>query len=245
MSVENKKIALVTGASRGIGRAAAQMLSNNGFYVVGTATSDAGADKISAYLGSGGQGVVLNLFEDDAVTNLLAELKDKGQMPDALICNAGITADDLLLRMKQPAWDDVIAINLTSQFKLSKGCVRSMMKKRWGRIVFIGSVVGSLGNPGQPNYCAAKAGVEGLARSMAREIASRNITVNVVAPGFIQTDMTDKLAEEQVNMLMQQIPCERLGSPEDIAHMVNFLLKEHASYITGQTIHVNGGMYMG
>ena len=243
--MSENKIALVTGASRGIGRSIVNSLVDANYFVMGTATSQSGADKIADRLGEKGCGEVLNLADTDSLSILMAKLKDQGRMPSILVCNAGITRDDLLLRMKQAAWDEVIGVNLTGQFQLSKACIRSMMKQRWGRIVYVGSVVGSSGNPGQANYCAAKAGVEGLARSVAREVASRGITVNVVAPGFIQTDMTNELSDEQVEMLMSQIPCQRLGQPEDVADAVAYLVSDKAAYITGSTIHVNGGMYMG
>ena len=242
--MSDARIALVTGASRGIGHAIVNSLKEAGYFVVGTATSQSGADKISEGLGEKGCGEVLNLSDTESLPSLMARLKEQGRLPNILVCNAGINRDDLLLRMKQTAWDDVISVNLTGQYQLSKACIRPMMKQRWGRIVFVGSVVASVGNPGQANYCAAKAGVAGLARSVAREVASRGITVNVVAPGFIKTDMTDELSEEQVEMLMTQIPCQRLGQPQDVAEAVAYLVSDKAAYITGTTIHVNGGMFM-
>ncbi|MCP4273109.1 MAG: 3-oxoacyl-ACP reductase FabG [Gammaproteobacteria bacterium] len=242
----NEKIVLVTGASRGIGRAIAEQFANNGATVIGTATSQAGADAISTYLQPyEGVGMMLNVTETDSINSVLGVIKEQfGDTPTILINNAGITRDNLLLRMKEEEWSDIIQTNLTSVFRLSKAVMRGMMKKRWGRIITIGSVVGTMGNAGQSNYAAAKAGLIGFSKSLAREIALRGITVNVVAPGFIETDMTKALPEEQVKALTSQIPAARLGSVTDIADAVIFLASDSASYITGETLNVNGGMHM-
>ncbi len=242
----NEKIVLVTGASRGIGRAIAEQFANNGATVIGTATSQAGADAISTYLEPyDGVGMMLNVTETDSINSVLGAIKAQfGDTPAILINNAGITRDNLLLRMKEEEWSDIIQTNLTSVYRLSKSVMRGMMKKRWGRIITIGSVVGTMGNAGQSNYAAAKAGLIGFSKSLAREIAVRGITVNVVAPGFIETDMTKALPEEQVKALTSQIPAARLGSVTDIADAVIFLASDSASYITGETLNVNGGMHM-
>ncbi len=239
------KTALVTGASRGIGKAIATQLASAGAFVIGTATSQKGSDAISEYLGSEGKGMVLNVTSGDSISELLEQIKSEFSMPDILVNNAGITRDNLLMRMKDEEWDDIIQTNLNSVFKLSKAVLRGMMKKRFGRIVTIGSVVGSTGNPGQSNYAAAKAAVIGFSKSLAREIASRGVTVNVVAPGFIQTDMTHALTDEQKQAILKDVPADRLGKPEEIASAVAFLCSENAAYITGETLHVNGGMHMG
>lgn len=238
------KIALVTGASRGIGKAIALELVKAGATVVGTATSENGANAISEYLGDNGAGKVLNVADPDSITALLADIKAQYGDVDVLVNNAGITRDNLLMRMKDDEWNDIIDTNLTSIFRMSKAVLRPMMKKRNGRIINIGSVVGSSGNPGQTNYSAAKAGLIGFSKSMAREIASRGITVNVVSPGFIDTDMTKVLTDDQKAAIMKDIPSERLGKPEEIAATVAFLASDGAAYITGETIHVNGGMFM-
>lgn len=246
MSIEGK-IALVTGASRGIGKAIALELAKRGAVVVGTATSAAGADAITAYLsaaGNSGRGYVLNVADAASVEATLAAIGSEIGAPLVLVNNAGITRDNLMLRMKDEDWDAVIATNLTSIYRMSKACLKAMTKERWGRIISISSVVGSSGNPGQANYAAAKAGLEGFSRALAREIGSRNITVNAVAPGFIATDMTHVLPEEQKEKLLASIPAGRLGQPEEIAAAVGFLASAEASYITGVTLHVNGGMYM-
>jgi len=242
----NEKIVLVTGASRGIGRAIAEQFANDGATVIGTATSQGGADAISAYLAPfNGVGMMLNVTETDSIAAVLGAIKEQfGDTPAILINNAGITRDNLLMRMKEEEWSDIIQTNLTSVFRLSKAVMRGMMKKRWGRIITIGSVVGTMGNAGQSNYAAAKAGLIGFSKSLAREIALRGITVNVVAPGFIETDMTKALPEEQVKALTSQIPAARLGSVDDIAEAVTFLASDRASYITGETLNVNGGMHM-
>jgi 3-oxoacyl-[acyl-carrier protein] reductase len=240
--------ALVTGASRGIGRAIADALAAAGARVIGTATSEAGAAGITEDLGArhpGCRGAVLDVTRAESVAAMLANLDVRGEQPGILINNAGITRDNLLIRMKPEEWDQVIAADLTSVFALSRGCLRHMMKARAGRIISITSVVGSLGNPGQTNYAAAKAGVIGFTRSLAREVASRNITVNAIAPGFIDTDMTRALDETQRSALAAGIPLGRLGEPRDIAAAVLFLAGPGGSYVTGHTLHVNGGMYLG
>ena len=238
------KVALVTGASRGIGRAVAETLVEAGAVVIGTATSERGAAAIQEYLGEKGHGLVLNVTDSDSIDQLFASIKEKVGEVDILVNNAGITRDNLLMRMKEDEWLDIIDTNLTSLYRTSKQVMRSMMKKRSGRIINIGSVVGTMGNAGQTNYCAAKAGLIGFTKSLAREVASRQITVNAIAPGFIQTDMTDELTEEQQKGIMSQVPMERLGQPQEIANAVLFLASDSAAYITGETLHVNGGMYM-
>ncbi len=240
-------IALVTGASRGIGRSIAIELAQGGATVVGTATSAAGAAAISEYLGTGGfkgRGLVLDVGRQESVDAAMVDIEGREGSPSILVNNAGITRDTLLVRMKPVDWDELIATNLGGVFRMSKACVRGMMKARRGRIVSISSVVGAVGNAGQANYAAAKAGIEGFSRALAKEVASRGITVNVVAPGFIDTDMTRALDEGQRAALAGQIPMARLGVPEDIAAAVGFLASAGAAYITGQTLHVNGGMYM-
>ncbi|HEY8101988.1 MAG TPA: 3-oxoacyl-ACP reductase FabG [Burkholderiaceae bacterium] len=252
MSVQNlnlqNQVALVTGASRGIGRAIAQDLANQGAKVIGTATSESGAAAISQYLTElgpeAGKGVVLNVNDANRCSELMEEIQKEFGNITILVNNAGITQDQLALRMKDQEWDDVISTNLTAVARLSRAVLRGMMKAKHGRIINITSVVGSSGNAGQMNYAAAKAGVAGMSRALAREIGSRNITVNCIAPGFIDTDMTKALNEQQIAGLMQQIPLGRLGLPEDIAAAVSFLASSQAGYITGTTIHVNGGMYM-
>jgi 3-oxoacyl-[acyl-carrier protein] reductase len=241
------EVALVTGASRGIGRAIAKQLAAQGAIVLGTATSEAGAQGITQWLkepGYRGRGLVLNVAEQGSVDALLKDVEAAEGAPTVLVNNAGITRDNLLLRMKTEEWDEIINTNLASVFRLCKGVLRGMMKARRGRIVSIASVVGVMGNAGQANYAAAKAGIIGFSKSLAREIGSRGITVNVVAPGFIATDMTAQLPAEQQQQLTQQIALGRLGTPEDIAHAVAFLVSPQAGYITGATLHVNGGMYM-
>ncbi len=246
MSLESK-VALVTGASRGIGAAIATELGKAGAIVIGTATSDQGAQNITAKLeeaGVKGEGMVLNVTDADSVASLLQQIQDKYAAPQILVNNAGITKDNLLMRMSEDEWFDVINTNLSAIYRLSKACLRGMMKARWGRIVNISSVVGQMGNAGQTNYSATKAGVAGFTRSLAKEVGSRNITVNAVAPGFIDTDMTKLLTEEQRGAMLGAIPLARLGQPDEIASVVKFLASGGAAYITGETLHVNGGMYM-
>ncbi len=244
---EAAKIALVTGASRGIGRAIAEHLSNAGYTVIGTATSDSGAESISAYLaeaGNAGCGMRLDVADDSSVTAVMDAIGERFGAPLILVNNAGITRDNILMRMKSEEWGDVIDTNLTALYRVSKACLRGMTKARWGRIVNITSVVGSMGNAGQSNYAATKAGAEGFSRALARELGSRSITVNCVAPGFIDTDMTRELSEQQRELMLAQIALGRLGQPEEIAALVSFLCSDAAGYITGETIHINGGMYM-
>jgi len=246
MSMENE-VALISGASRGIGQAIALNLGSKGATVIGTATSERGAESISNYLQENavkGQGMVLNVTEQSSIDELLQAMKDSYAMPSILVNNAGITRDNLMMRMKDDEWDAIIQTNLTSIFKLSKACLRAMMKARNGRIISIASVVGLTGNPGQTNYAAAKAGIFGFTKSLAREIGSRGITVNAVAPGFIDTDMTRALPDDAKQALLTQIPLNRLGRADEIASAVGFLASKEAAYITGETINVNGGMYM-
>jgi 3-oxoacyl-[acyl-carrier protein] reductase len=238
------KIALVTGASRGIGKAIAEKLVACGATVIGTATTEKGAEAIGQYLGKNGKGLTLNVTDETSIESVISVIKAEFGDIDILVNNAGITRDNLLMRMKEDEWQDILDTNLTSVFRLSKALMRAMMKKRYGRIVTIGSVVGTMGNAGQANYAAAKAGLIGFSKSLAREVASRGITVNVVAPGFIATDMTDALTEEQKALTLSQVPAGRLGEPTEIANAVAFLVSDEASYITGETLHVNGGMYM-
>ena len=241
------KVALVTGASRGIGRAIADALAVAGFAVIGTATSSAGAEQITARFVERnfvGQGMVLNVNDVASISLLLKEVEENFGAPTVLVNNAGITKDNILLRMKEDEWSDVVNTNLNAVFRLSKACVRAMTKAKWGRIVNISSVVGSMGNSGQSNYSATKAGVEGFSRALAKELGSRNITVNTVAPGFIDTDMTKNLPVASKDAMLSQIPLARLGEPSEIADVVSFLVSDSAGYITGETIHVNGGMYM-
>jgi 3-oxoacyl-[acyl-carrier protein] reductase len=241
------KTALVTGASRGIGHSIAKKLASEGYHVIGTATTSAGAASIQDALASypiPGEGKVLDVSQADQIETLLAEISEKGQSPLILVNNAGITKDNLVLRMDDDEWQSVIDTNLTAIFKLTKACLRSMFRARWGRIINISSVVGFTGNSGQANYTAAKAGLVGFSKSLAAEIASRNITVNLVAPGFIETDMTDALPQMIKDELLKKIPMKRMGQPDDIAEAVNFLASEKANYITGETIHVNGGLFM-
>lgn len=237
-------IALVTGASRGIGRAIADRLAADGHYVIGTATSADGANSISARLGEQGEGRILNVTDSDAVATLAEQLAGDNKSPLVLVNNAGITKDTLMLRMKADDWSQVIDTNLSGVFTVVSAFIRPMTKARTGRIINISSVVGSMGNAGQVNYAAAKAGLEGMTRALAREFGSRAITVNSVAPGFIETDMTHVLPESQKEALLTQVPLGRLGSADEVAHAVAFLASDGASYITGTTLHVNGGMYM-
>ena len=240
------KIVLVTGASRGIGQAIALSLGNAGATVIGTATNETGADAISANLQShaiSGQGMTLNVTDNNQITKLMQNITDNYGMVDILVNNAGITRDNLLMRMQDDEWDDIINTNLASVYKMSKAVLRGMMKKRYGRIISIASVVGAMGNAGQSNYAAAKAGIMGFTKSLAREVGSRGITVNAVAPGFIQTAMTDALTQAQKDKLAQQIPLGKFGSVEDVANAVLFLAGTGSDYITAQTLHINGGMY--
>jgi 3-oxoacyl-[acyl-carrier protein] reductase len=240
-------IALVTGASRGIGRAIARELAARGMTVIGTATSESGAHAISTWLQErkfNGRGVVLNVADPASVDTVLKDIEAKEGAVTVLVNNAGITRDNLLLRMKADEWDDIMSTNLGSVFRLSKAVLRGMMKARRGRIISIASVVGVMGNAGQTNYAAAKAGIIGFSKSLAREVGSRGITVNVVAPGFVATDMTSQLPAETQQKLIEQVALGRLGAPEDIANAVAFLASSQAGYITGETLHVNGGMYM-
>lgn len=240
-----KQIALVTGASRGIGHAIALRLSADGYIVIGTATTEPGAESISSALAeTGGRGMKLDVTDPDSIKSVLEAISGQFGAPAILVNNAGITRDNLLMRMKDEEWDSIIETNLTSIYRLSKACLRGMMKAKGGRIVNISSVVGSTGNAGQTNYAAAKAGIIGFTKSLAKEVGSRNITVNTVSPGFIDTDMTRDLPAEQRQALLQAIPLARLGKADEIAHAVSFLCSEGAAYITGETLHVNGGMYM-
>lgn len=244
MTLENRplanKVAIVTGASRGIGKAIAESLRAQGAFVIGTATTEAGANAIEA----ADVGLVLNVSEKESVDQFLTKLKNYDPAL-ILVNNAGITRDNIALRMKEEEWDDVINTNLNSIYRVTKGCLRPMTKAKWGRVINISSVVGSMGNAGQSNYAAAKAGMEGYSRALAMELGSRNITVNSVAPGFISTDMTDELPEEQRAALLTRVPAGRLGKSEEVASLVAFLASDLAGYITGETIHINGGMYMG
>lgn len=244
MSDLNGQVALVTGASRGIGAAIAGSLIAAGATVVGTATSDSGAEQISGTLGTSGRGAVLDVSSDDSIRALISDIQANEGPPTIVVNNAGITKDNLVLRMKAEEWDLVLSTNLSGVFRVCKATLRGMMKARGGRIINIASVIGLMGNPGQANYAAAKAGIIGFSKSLAREVGSRNITVNVVAPGFIDTDMTRVLAEEQRAAMLGQVPLGRLGAPEDIANAVTFLASDAAAYVTGETLHVNGGMLM-
>lgn len=243
MSLEGK-IALVTGATRGIGKAIAMVLAEQGATVIGTATSESGAQSISEYLGENGKGWVLDVSSSDSVDAVVKEITAEFGAPTILVNNAGITRDNLMMRMKEDEWEQVVNTNLTSVFRVTKACLRGMTKAKFGRVISISSVVGSMGNGGQTNYSAAKAGLEGFSRSLAAEIASRGITINCVAPGFIETDMTKVLPEEHKAKLVEKVPSARLGQPEEIAAAVAFLASQGAAYITGETLHVNGGMYM-
>ncbi len=240
----DNKVAIVTGASRGIGKAIAQAMGDKGYTVIGTATSDAGAEQISADLGDRGKGFVLNISDAQSVEDFFAAIKDDYEAPLVLVNNAGITKDNIALRMKDDEWQDVINTNLTGIFRVTKPCLRGMTKARWGRIINLTSVVGAMGNAGQSNYAAAKAGIVGYSKSMAAELGSRGITVNCISPGLIGTDMTDELTEDQRDAMLARIPLGRLGEVSEIAELVVFLAGDSAGYITGETINVNGGMYM-
>ena len=241
MSID--RTALVTGASRGIGKSIAERLVDDGFFVVGTSTTDSGVENIEGWLGDRGIGLMMRVEDSALVEASVQRIFERCGDVSVLINNAGITRDSLLVRMKDDEWDDVIETNLAGTFRLCKSVLRSMIKARWGRIVNLGSVVGRMGNPGQTNYAASKAGIEGLTRALAQEVGSRGITVNCVAPGFIDTDMTAALGDAQVDNLTATIPLGRIGSPQDVASAVSFLVSEDASYITGETLHVNGGLY--
>ena len=238
------KVVLVTGASRGIGKAIAESFAKLGAKVCGTATSESGASKISEYLGENGKGLVLDVASQESIDNCLKDVKETFGDVDILVNNAGITRDNLLMRMKDEEWDAIIATNLSSVYRMSKAVLRPMMKKRYGRIISISSVVGLMGNPGQCNYAAAKAGLIGFSKSLAREVASRGITVNAVAPGFICSDMTAGLADNLKEQMLAQVPLNVFGQPRDVANAVTFLASDKASYITGQVLTVDGGMVM-
>jgi 3-oxoacyl-[acyl-carrier protein] reductase len=241
------RVALVSGASRGIGQTIAEALGRQGATVVGTATSERGVGAIDQHFQATsirGRGAVLDVRDESSVEALLANLAEHEGVPTILVNNAGVTRDNLLMRMKSDEWDEVVSTNLSSVYRMSKACLRGMVKARYGRIISIGSVVGLSGNPGQANYAAAKAGIVGFSKSLAREVASRNITVNVIAPGFIDTDMTRALDEKQVQALRAQIPAARLGTAQDVAAAVVFLASEAGNYITGETLNVNGGLLM-
>jgi 3-oxoacyl-[acyl-carrier protein] reductase len=238
------KVVLVTGASRGIGRAIAEAFVARGAKVIGTATSESGAEAISSYLGATGKGLMLNVVDTQSIDSVLATIYAEFNEINILVNNVGIKRDSLLIRMRDDEWQDIINTNLTSVFRLSKAVMRAMMKKRFGRVITIGSVVGSMGNAGQANYAAAKAGLIGFSKSLAREVASRGITFNVVAPGFIETDMTRALTDDQRAGILSSVPANRLGDAHEIASAVVFLASDEAGYITGETLHVNGGMYM-
>lgn len=245
--VADKKVVLVTGASRGIGQAIAIALGHSGNIVIGTATSDKGAAAISAYIEEQkieGKGMKLDVTDADSVSAVIGAITEEYGAPEILVNNAAVTRDNLFLRMKEDEWNDVMNTNLNSVFRMTKACARAMVKARWGRIINIGSVVGTCGNPGQTNYSAAKAAVLGFTKSLALELASRNITVNAVAPGFVDTDMTRALNESQREALIKMVPVGRVAQPAEIADMVAFLASDKAAYITGQTLHVNGGMLM-
>ena len=244
-STQTRRVALVTGASRGIGRAIAERLARDGCYVVGTATSEAGAEAIGGHLGGNGRGLVMRVEDESSVEAAFAGMADDVGPPLIIVNNAGVTRDNLLMRMKAEEWQTVVDTNLGSLYRGIKPALRAMMKARWGRIINLSSVVARMGNPGQSNYVASKAGIEGFTRSLAHEVASRGITVNAVAPGFIETDMTAELTESQVEAMLERVPLGRMGAPDDIANAVAFLAGEGAGYITGETIQVNGGLYMG
>lgn len=240
-----KKIVLVTGARRGIGRAISEMFSMCGATVIGTATDTCGVQKINVYLGNSGKGKLLDVIQQHSIDVCLKTIQEEFGNIDILINNAGIIHDNILLNMKDDEWQSVIDVNLTAAFRMSKAVIKPMIKNRYGRIINIGSVIGMIGNVGQTNYAAAKSGLMGFTKSLAREVASRGITVNLVIPGFIYTDMTKKLTDTQKNDILSKIPINRFGTPKDVAHAVIFFSSEDSQYITGQTIHVNGGMYMG
>lgn len=247
MQTDTQRIALVTGASRGIGRAIAMQLAQEGCYVIGTARSEKAAMDISeAFEGAElqGEGIVLDVTDEPAVERFFETLSEIKKVPNILVNNAGITSDNLFLRMDEDEWSNVINTNLTAVYRVSKHCIKSMFRARWGRVITIGSVVGTTGNSGQGNYCAAKAGVVGMSKALAQEVASRGVTVNVVSPGFIASDMTEALPDLVKSEMLKRIPMKKMGSPEDIADAVSFLASDKARYITGETLHVNGGMLM-
>ncbi len=247
MNAEPPRIALVTGASRGIGQGIALSLARDGWHVVGTATTRSGADAIADAFSDEGvsiKGRVLQVQDDESVNSLVKQLTDELGAPSLLVNNAGVTKDNLLMRMKSDEWAEVLEVNLGSMYRLCKAVLRPMMRARWGRIVNIGSVVGRMGNAGQTNYAASKGGVEAFTRSLAQEVGSRSITVNAVAPGFIDTDMTAEMSDEQRARLLERVPLRRLGEVSEVAAVVSFLASDAAAYITGETIHVNGGLYM-
>jgi 3-oxoacyl-[acyl-carrier protein] reductase len=239
------RVALVTGASRGIGRAIAERLAADGLHVAGTATSEAGAATVSEALGDRGRGLVMRVEDEASIAAAFEALEQSCGMPLVIVNNAGITRDNLLLRMKPDEWDSVVHTNLGSLYRVIKPALRAMMKARWGRIVNLSSVVARMGNPGQSNYVASKAGIEGFTRSLAQEVGSRGITVNAVAPGFVETDMTAELTDGQVRAMLERIPLGRMGSVAEVAHAVAFLASDQAGYVTGETLQVNGGLYMG
>lgn len=241
---QERKVALVTGASRGIGAAIAQQLMNDGFFVVGTATSEAGAEKLTAQFAENGVGAVLDVRDGDAINALVTHIEEQYGAVMVLVNNAGITKDNLLLRMSEDDWDDILNIHLKAVFRLSKRVLKGMTKARFGRIINISSVVAHFANPGQANYSAAKAGIEAFSRSLAKEMGSRQITVNCIAPGFIATEMTEQLSEDIRKKMNDQVALNRFGEPQDIADAVSFLASEKASYITGNVLHVNGGLFM-
>ena len=242
--MSEQKVALVTGASRGIGKAIAACLVEDGFLVLGTATTEVGARSVTETLGDNGVGYVLNLMDRDSIDQLFQTIKEAHDAPLVLVNNAGITRDNLALRMKDEEWYDVIGTNLSGLFKVTKHCLRGMTKARWGRVINLTSVVGAMGNPGQSNYAAAKAGIVGYSKSLAAELGSRGITVNCIAPGLIGTDMTEELSDDQRNTMLERIPLGRLGEVAEVAALAGFLAGEAASYITGETVNINGGMYM-
>ena len=238
-----QKVAVVTGASRGIGHAIAGELINSGFFVVGTSTSQAGAEKISKGISGLGFGMQLDIADTESIDHFADEVKERFEAPLVLINNAGITRDNIAIRMKNEEWDDVIETNLSGLFRITKAFLRGMIKARWGRIINLSSVVGSMGNPGQTNYAASKAGIEGYTRSLSLELASRGITVNSIAPGYIKTEMTQEIAESNQQAMLDLIPLGRFGDAAEVAALASFLCHESSSYITGETIHINGGMY--
>lgn len=238
------RVVLVTGASRGIGRAIAERLAGDGWFVAGTATGEAGAEQISAALGASGRGLVMRIEDEASVAAAYRQLEDGCGLPLAIVNNAGVTRDNLLARMKPEEWDSVVQTNLGGLYRVVKPALRHMMRSRWGRIVNLSSVVARMGNAGQTNYVASKAGIEGFTRSLAQEVASRNITVNAVAPGFIDTDMTSELTDDQTSAMLARIPLGRMGAAAEVAHAVAFLVSDAAAYITGETLQVNGGLYM-